>query len=219
MKNLKLGGCPMSKNDDVILSCYLDGELDYARAAEVSGTIRQDAHTRDRFVALAASQAMLRAYGQTQGRRALPSHLTERFHQARKRRFFQLDQKGLLQIAAVLVVCIAGYFVGRQNSVDQSLQTSLIPIIPASLEQTISSVLEYQKSGSVQGWIEIQDGTSARVTPVRSFRGAEGTFYRMYLIDLTGEAGTQKLWAMASRVGKENWQTRGVFTGDTPGDI
>lgn len=209
----------MSMNDDVILSCYLDGELDYARAAEVSGKIQEDAHTRDRFAALAASQALLKSYGQTQDHRALPPKLTQLFHQVRKRSLLQLDQKSILQLAAVLVVCIASYFVGLQSRVEQSLQPSLVPIIPASLEQTISSVLEYQKSGSDQGWVEMQDGNSAKITPVRSFRGAEGTFYRMYLIDITGEDGTQKFWAMASRIGKENWQTRGVFAGDTPGNI
>jgi len=209
----------MSINDDVILSCYLDGELDYARAAEVSDNIAHDAHTRDKFVALATSQAQLRAYCQTHYNSAVPMHINRSLDKARKRNVFPLDQKGFLQLAAVLVVCIASYFAGRQNSADLSLQASLVPAIPATLEQTINSVLEYQRSGSEQGWIEMHDGTSARITPVKSFRGDEGAFYRMYLIDLSGESGTQHFWAMASRVGKENWQTRGVFTGDTPGNI
>lgn len=209
----------MNMNDDVILSCYLDGELDYARAAEVSDKIERNAYTRDRFVALATSQAQLRAYGQTHHNSAVPSHLTRIFQKTRKRNYFRLDQRGLMQLAAVLVVCVLSYFTGRQNNVDQSMQASLGPAIPTALEQTINSVLEYQKSGSDQGWIEMQNGTSARITPVKSFRGAEGKFYRMYLIDLSSESGAQQFWAMASRIGKENWQTRGVFTGDTPGNI
>ncbi|MEJ2135669.1 MAG: hypothetical protein P8X86_10535 [Desulfofustis sp.] len=209
----------MNMNDDVILSCYLDGELDYARAAEVSDKIESNAYTRDRFVALATSQAQLRAYGQTHHNSAVPSHLTRIFQKTRKRNYFRLDQRGLMQLAAVLVVCVLSYFTGRQNNVDQSMQASLGPAIPTALEQTINSVLEYQKSGSDQGWIEMQNGTSARITPVKSFRGAEGKFYRMYLIDLSSESGAQQFWAMASRIGKENWQTRGVFTGDTPGNI
>jgi surface antigen len=209
----------MNMNDDVILSCYLDGELDYARAAEVSDKIEINAYTRDRFVALATSQAQLRAYGQTHHNSAVPSHLTRIFQKTRKRNYFRLDQRGLMQLAAVLVVCVLSYFTGRQNNVDQSMQASLGPAIPTALEQTINSVLEYQKSGSDQGWIEMQNGTSARITPVKSFRGAEGKFYRMYLIDLSSESGAQQFWAMASRIGKENWQTRGVFTGGTPGNI
>ena len=209
----------MNMNDDVILSCYLDGELDYARAAEVSDKIERNAYTRDRFVALATSQAQLRTYGQTHHNSAVPSHLTRIFQKTTKRNYFRLDQRGLMQLAAVLVVCVLSYFTGRQSNVDQSMQASLGPAIPTALEQTINSVLEYQKSGSDQGWIEMQNGTSARITPVKSFRGAEGKFYRMYLIDLSSESGAQQFWAMASRIGKENWQTRGVFTGDTPGNI
>ena len=80
-------------------------------------------------------------------------------------------------------------------------------------------MLEYQKSGSDQNWIHIKGGRSARITPVRSFRSSDGNFYRMYLIDMKNETGTQQFWGMASRLGKENWQTKGVFTNGTPGEI
>ena len=155
----------MNMNDDVILSCYLDGELDYARAAEVSDKIERNAYTRDRFVALATSQAQLRAYGQTHHNSAVPSHLTRIFQKDPKRNYFRLDQRGLMQLAVVLVVCVLSYFTGRQNNVDQSMQASLGPAIPTALEQTINSVLEYQKSGSDQGLslIHISEPTRPRL--------------------------------------------------------
>ena len=45
----------MSRTDDKSLSCYLDGELDYPHAKEVTNQILQDARTQDRFIALATS--------------------------------------------------------------------------------------------------------------------------------------------------------------------
>jgi hypothetical protein len=149
----------------------------------------------------------------------VPSKLTQALQQAKRTKWFPKEQRTILQVAAVIVLFVASYHIGRNNRVDQLYQPSLVPVIPASLEQTINTVLEYQKSGSVQNWVELQGGESARITPVQSFRGSEGKFYRMYLIDMTGDGTTQQFWAMASRKGKENWHTKGVFATDTPGSI
>ena len=62
----------MSITDDISLSSYLDGELDYARATDVTNQINQDKQTRDRFVAMALSHCMLRAYGQTEAHKKIP---------------------------------------------------------------------------------------------------------------------------------------------------
>ena len=209
----------MSTIDDVTLSCYLDGELDYARATNVTDQIHRDVKTRDRFVAMATSHGLLRAYGQTEARKEIPAKLAEALRKGNRRTLSTLKQRTIFQIAAVLLLFVASYLIGRQSGVEQIYQPSLVPVIPAALEQTINTVLEYQKSGSTQDWVQIEDGISAKITPVQSFRGSEGNFYRMYLIDMSGEGGTQKFWAMASRKGKENWQTKGVFATDTPGSI
>ena len=209
----------MSTIDDTTLSCYLDGELDYARATNVTDQIHRDVNTRDRFVAMATSHGLLRAYGQTEAHKEIPPKLAQALRSRHKRTRFTSRQRTIFQIAAVLLLFFASFLIGRQGSVVQVYQPSLVPVIPAALEQTINTVLEYQKSGSTQDWIEIEDGMSARITPVKSFRGSEGNFYRMYLIDMSGEGVTKKFWAMAARIGKENWQTKGVFTSDNPGRI
>ena len=209
----------MSTIDDTTLSCYLDGELDYARATNVTDQIHRDVNTRDRFVAMATSHGLLRAYGQTEARKEISPKLAQALRSSYKRTRFTLRQSTIFQFAAVFLLFVASFLMGRQGNVVQVYHPSLVPVIPAALEQTINTVLEYQKSGSTQDWIEIEDGMSAKITPVQSFRGSEGNFYRMYLIDISGEEGTQKFWAMASRIGKENWQTKGVFASDTPGSI
>ena len=209
----------MSITDDISLSCYLDGELDYARATDVTDQINQDEQTRDRFVTMAISHCMLRAYGQTEAHKKIPPRMAQVLRNDNKSKRYFLKNKTIFQAAAVVLLFIASYFMGQQTRTGQLYQPSLVPVIPASLGQTINTVLEYQKSGSNQNWIQIQGGISARVTPVRSFRSSDGNFYRMYLIDMNNEAGTQKFWAMASRLGKENWQTKGVFTDGEPGNI
>lgn len=209
----------MTRIDDISLSCYLDGELDYARAADVTNQINQNGQTRDRFVTMAISHCMLRAYGQNEAQKKIPPKLVQVLRSENKRKRYLIQNKTIFQIAAVVLLFIASYFMGQQTRTGQLYQPSLVPLIPASLGQTINTVLEYQKSGSNQNWIQIEDGISARITPVRSFRSSDGNFYRMYLIDINNEAGTQHFWGMASRLSKENWQTKGVFTNGKPGKI
>jgi hypothetical protein len=209
----------MSVTDDISLSCYLDGELDYTRATEITNQINQNEETRDRFVAMAESQCLLRAYGQTEAGKNIPPKLIQALRNKNKQKRYFIKKRTIFQVAAVVLLFISSYFMGQQTRTGQLSQPSLVPVIPASLGPTINTVLEYQKSGSSPDWIQIQNGISARVTPVRSFRGSDGTFYRMYLIDMSDEGGTQQFWAMASRLSKENWQTKGVFTNGAPGII
>jgi hypothetical protein len=210
----------MSTIDDMTLSSYLDGELDYAHANEVTSQIHGHSSVQKRFLALATSQALLRAYGQTEARKEVPQHLISTLHAKKKSKLVRMPPKTIFQIAAVCVLFLSSYLVGRHYNIGPENQPSLVPVIPTSLAQTINEVLEYEKSGSEQSWVELAGGGTARVTPVKTFRGAEGKYYRMYLIDLSGEEeGNRHFWAMASREGKENWETKGVFTGAVPGNI
>ena len=209
----------MSTIDDMTLSSYLDGELDYAHANEVTSQIHEHSSVQKRFLALATSQALLRAYGQTEARREVPHHLINTLHAKKKNKLVRIPPKTIFQIAAVCVLFLSSYLVGRHYNIGPEYQPSLVPVIPTSLAQTINEVLEYEKSGSEQNWVELAGGGTARVTPVKTFRGTEGKFYRMYLIDLSGEEGVRHFWAMASRQSKENWETKGIFTGAVPGNI
>lgn len=209
----------MSPVDDITLSCYLDGELDYDRANEVTSQIHCDPDAREKLVGMVTSLSLLKSYGWTKSKKEVPPKLIQTLHQRKKRKLLFFKEKTIFQVAAVVLLFVGSYFIGRQNSIEQRYESSFFPVIPASLEQTINQALEYQKSGSTQKWVKMTTGVSARITPVRSFRGAEGEFYRMYLIDLDETDEKQQYWAMAVRSGKEHWQTRGVFINGTPGRI
>lgn len=213
------GDAQMNTVDDMTLSSYLDGELDYANANEVTSQIHGNSTVRNRFLAMATSQALLRAYGRTEARKAVPQYLIDTLRSKKKSNVVSLPPKTIFQIAAVCVLFLGSYLVGRHFNAAPGSPPSLVPVIPTSLARTINEVLEYEKSGAEQSWVKLADGESARVTPVKTFRGAEGKFYRMYLIDLSGKDGNRQFWAMASRQSKENWETKGVFTGASPGNI
>lgn len=209
----------MSPVDDITLSCYLDGELDYDRASEITGQIYSDPNIHDKLVGMVTSLSLLKSYGRSESKKEVPLKLIQTLHQRKKGKLRFFSEMRIFQVAAVVLLFIGSFFIGRQNSSEQRYEPSLFPVIPASLEQTINQVLEYQKSGSAQKWVKMTTGVSARITPVRSFRGSGGEFYRMYLIDLDETDVKKQYWAMAVRSGKEHWQTRGFFTNGTPGSI
>jgi hypothetical protein len=209
----------MSQVDDITLSSYLDGELDYDQTKVVTEQIHHDPVVRDRLAGMASIQALLKAYGREKEREEIPDSTIETLRHSKQRKIFPLMEKRVLQAAAVLLLFIGSFLLGRNNSDTRNLQSSNFPVIPAALEQTINEVLENQKSGSPQSWVEIEKNISARVTPVRSFRGGQGEFYRMFVVDMVQAGSEQHIWGMAIRSGKKSWQTKGVFTNGTPGNI
>ncbi len=209
----------MNPVDDLTLSSYLDGELGYDHAKVVTEQIHCDPAVRDRLAGMAAAQALLKAFGRDRAGEEIPDTTLATLRRSRRRRVFPLGEKRVLQAAAVFLLFIASFLLGRNNGDNRSLQSSNFPVIPAVLERTISEVLEYQKSGSTQDWVKIEKDLSARVTPVRSFRGGQGEFYRMFVVDMVQAGSEQHFWGMALRSGKKTWQTKGVFTNETPGNI
>lgn len=209
----------MSQVDDIALSSYLDGELDYNRAKKLTYLIHHDPDVHERLVDMATTQALLKSIGREKAREEIPNSLIQALNRRKQKKVFLPGGKQVLQVAAAVLLFIGSFFLGRNNGSSQYLQSSNFPVIPVSLEQTINNVLEYQKSGSVQTWVEIEKGVTARVTPVRTFRGSQGEFYRMFVVDMELLDSEQQFWGMAMRSGKERWQTKGVFTNGIPGNV
>lgn len=209
----------MSHVDDITLSSYLDGELDYYHAEDVTDRIHYDSATRDRLASLAAAQALLKSFARSRDGEASPERLVGTLRRRKHHRLFSLRDNRFVQAAAVFLLLLGSFLLGRNDNSGAHFQTSAFPVIPASLEQTISTVLEYERSGSTQEWVNIDKDVSARVTPVRSFRGGQGEFYRMFVVDMMRSGSEEHFWGMAKRSGKESWQTRGIFASDKPGNI
>lgn len=214
-----IGERTMSPVDDITLSRYLDGELDYDRAKAITDRIHGEPAMHDKLVGMTTTQALLKSFSRMKSQEDIPVRLIRTLHQKKQKKIFSLGENRALQAAAVFLLFIGSFFLGRNNSTSHGVQASLFPVIPVALEQTINEVLEYQKSGLPQNWVELDNGVSARITPVRSFRGGKGEFYRLFVIDMDKAGSGQHFWGMARRSGKESWQTKGIFTNGTPGSI
>jgi hypothetical protein len=202
----------MTLVDDHTLSQYIDGSLDYQRSCEVADKIAHDRPTADMMGELLKVHVLLKSLGNEHLSEKIPEQILESLNyrkRNRRRKFF--FEKPYFQIAASVVLILSGVafgYLGKSNSYDSA---SFFPHIPAGLEKTVNDVLEDQKSGSVQDWVDEPNNLSARIWPVKTFRDPSGGYYRIYYVDLDQDGASRHFAGVAYRKGKNEWQTQSVF--------
>lgn len=200
----------MERLDDHLLCCYLDGRLGINETVEIADRITADPELRDRLVQLLGVKVRLRAFGQEITEEPVPERLLASVRRSNgKRARAEIFAWPVLRYAAVLVLMLGGFFAGRLSPVDQKLAGLIFPVVPIELQQVVNATLELEPSGQGRSWQD-NSGLSARVVPVRTFRGENGEYYRMYTLELTQDEQVQQYVALARRTGKESWQTRSL---------
>lgn len=196
------------------LSCYLDGNLDFDTTVEISQLIEEDPTVQQQVIKLLKAECLLKAYGKSVQEESVPKELVEvvtpqeKKHNIRQLRFFQ----PFLRIAVVMVVFVTGFLVARINHTEAVSQSSVFPEIPATLAMTVNRVLEFEKSGTVYLWNSEDKTVSATITPVKSYRGNDGQYYRYYMIDLRQDGTKKTMKGIAHRQGKAEWKTDSIST-------
>lgn len=204
----------MNSVDTKTLSCYLDGNLDFDKAVEIARLIEDDPKVKDQVVELLKSDCLLKAYGKSVQEESVPEELVtivapqEKKQNIKRVTFF----RPFLQIAVVMVMFVTGFLVARVNYNDATPQLAIFPEIPAPLAMTVNRVLEYEKSGSIYSWNSDDQTVSATITPIKSYRGKDGLYYRYYMIDLIQDGTKKVLKGIAHRQGKTEWKTDSIST-------
>ena len=210
----------MTLVDEHTLSQYLDGSLDYQRSCEVADKIAKDRTTADMMVEMLKVHVLLKSLGNERLSEKVPDRIFESLNNKRKnQRSAFFSGKPYFQIAASVVLILSGIafgYLGKQNSYDSA---SFFPHIPAGLEKTVNFVLEDQKSGSVQNWVDEPNNLSARIWPVKTFRDPSGGFYRIYYVDLDQDGASRHFAGVAYRKAKNEWQTQSVFVRENGDEI
>ena len=207
----------MSNIDEKTLSRYLDGELDFEEVNRVADQIENDKPGQEMLLDMLRFQSLMRAMDKEERKRAESAGLEavqpEKSNMKPKLRLVR--NSPLLQVAAALVLLVAGFLYGTHETNEAALSDRvLFPVVPTSLTQTISEVLEYEPSGTVRSWQEPKGNLSAEVRAVKSYRDKSGTVYRLYYVDVEENGNTRKLAGLAYREKKEQWATRSLFRRD-----
>jgi len=208
----------MKRLDDQLLCNYIDGTLGSNEAAEIADWLAVDAEGRVRLTQLLGARARLRAYGTSLLAEPAPLNLLGTVRRAPLGRIASWAAWPVLRYAAAVVLVISGFFLGRLQLPAANASAQLFPMVPIGLQQVVNATLELEPSGQERSWQDRQ-GLSARIVPVRTFRGEGGQYYRMFTLELSQDDQMQRYTAIARRTGKEEWQTRSLALEETPSSI
>ena len=208
------------------LSAYLDGELGAEEAAAVEQALRESPAVRDELEQLRALDALLCDAGGGLVKEPLPIDLVSSVHQ----RIFgekpaKAEGKGAVSslrpwlplraatAAAALIAGLlafpAGYYLSSvQHEQRLAELTSQIESDRLAFAQFVAEALERRLSGETAAWQNDQSGSSGTVTPVRTFRNANGEWCREYREEINLAEDYRSRRAIACRSSEGQWRTR-----------
>lgn len=215
-------------HDDLVR--YVDGELDDDKARAVEAAIAADPALRSTVRSLAEGATLLRAafnepvHGA--GMDALATRVAAALAEARGearskvvvlagRRRWLVPAAVAASVAVIALGLGGGYFVaGARLDSERATLASLRLEDHKAFELAVQDALEKQVSGKSISWQNPSSGHGGTVTPIRTFKSADGQWCREYAYESQSEAGTETLRAVACRAGEGRWETRiPVFVG------
>lgn len=208
--------------DDLVL--YLDGELDVEANAEVEAALARDASLRATLASLSEGTALLRAAFAPARAEAAGDPVAQRIEammatatNLAKEPVRVAHQPGFRRwwipaaVAASVAVIAAG--LGGGYLISDARVTREIARLEAAQQQdrqafelALQQALETQLSGTSVAW----QGTDANgtITPIRTFKSADGQWCREYLIESAAGAAAERQHAIACRTPEGGWKTR-----------
>lgn len=199
--------------DETTLSAYLDGELDNAAMQEVDDFLQQDAKAKEYVLNATRSTAFLKAASNAILHAQVPEHLVAavKFHGDGGGRS-RPAVRTIFQIAAAIVLVLFGYGAGNllmNNQVGQ-LPRTVAPVLQ-QYAHVVDAALEHNLSGTPRKWSEPQTPTMIMVTPVKTYRDNQNTYYREYRLEVIAENQHQQVGGLAYRSGGGKWITKALF--------
>lgn len=208
------------------LSAYLDGELGAEDVAAIEEALREHPAVRDELEQLRALDALLCDTGRGLMKEPLPIDLVSSVHQqVFGARPGKTDESGSasplrpwlrLRASAAAAALIAGllafpagyYLSSAQQDERLAELRSQIEADRLAFAQFVAEALERHLSGETVAWRNVQSGSSGSVTPVRTFRNANGEWCREYREEVNLAEEYRARRAIACRSSEGRWRTR-----------
>lgn len=211
----------MTEIDELRLMAYVDGELDAATRAEVEAALQAEPALQRRVAALRTSgdlltralagatqgaQPPLRAFAQQSRRPGLWSLLSRWFGSPQV-----LHWQPMAATALVLLLTGggAGYWLSSEQQLRGFRQAGVLtPLESQTLQRVTNQALETRLSGDSLDWYDTETGRRGVITPVRTFKTAQGRFCREFTDQRLLEGGAQEQRGIACREPQGGWQVR-----------
>lgn len=220
------------KSEDI--AAYVDGELSAAEARDIEAILEIDPHASAEVQRLREINSLLKAAHSEMLNEPVPLALASQVQQtltlaetrmAETRMAETADlgaqgpvgqgwrQWGLQAVAASLLAVVlsfpAGFYAAelRQEAVLAEMAT-VREADQLAMATALTEALEKRLSGVAVDWHNPASGSRGAVTPVRTFRNADGSWCREYLEEATIEGALDKRRAIACRESDGQWHTR-----------
>ena len=199
--------------DERTLSAYLDGELDDAAMQEVDEFLQQDAKAREYVLNATRTTAFLKAASNAILHAEVPEHLIAavKSHGDRGGRR-QAVVRTVFRMAAAIVLVLFGYGAGNllMNNQLGHLPVTVAPVLN-QYAHVVDAALEHNLSGTPQKWSEPQQPIMVMVTPVKTYRDSQNTYYREYRLEVIAENQHHQVDGLAYRNSGGKWITKALF--------
>jgi anti-sigma factor RsiW len=201
------------KCDDRTLSAYIDGELEPTTMREVDLYLEEDEDARRFVLEATRTAALLRADARRIRQEEIPERLLALLHSRRASGLHRRPSYSvLLRSAAALIIGLLGFGSGifLQRQTVEIVPTVMAPL-PAQYSDVINTALEYNLSGKARQWRAPKTSTILTVTPVKTYRDKDGTYYREYKLEIASKTDRSQINGLAYRTLQGRWKTKALF--------
>ena len=202
-----------ARQDEDILSAYIDGELVPAAMEEIEETIEKENSARAYIIDSVKTAARLRASMNRTLEEQVPDRLLAALDSRSDRQHRQRPiMSAFVRLAAAILILISGFLVGKVISTGDDKQLpALVANLPAPYRQVVDEALEYNLSGMPRQQQLSQNSITVTVTPVRTYRNSDGRYYREYRLEISGGNQPVRINGLAYRADPGRWTTKAIF--------
>ena len=194
----------MSKVETATLVAYIDGELDRDAATAIEAALRADPGLAAQLAALQRTDAAVKAaFASVLDASPPPLALKDGPPAVALQPATTRRPMPWLALAAGTAGLILGFTAG-QLSPDWLTDDTAV----AEIEEHLPEVLERAVSGTTVHFQKPMQGVSGAVTPMRTFRNADGSFCRAYKASVRYDGETVRSHGIACRDEIGRWRTR-----------
>lgn len=199
--------------DESILSAYVDGELDPAAMSEVDSFLGENPQAAGYVLDTVRTTARLKAdmnavLQEKVPRRLLDTLSPQQMVSSRRKPLI----RNLLRVAALLILGFLGFGSGilMERNAGENFPAQITPL-PARYSDVVDAALEFNLSGKSRQWVAPGGSIAVKVTPVKTYRGRDGVYYREYRLELATDTRQSRVNGLAYRTAKGKWTTKVLF--------
>jgi anti-sigma factor RsiW len=200
--------------DEILLSAYIDGELDIDAMQAAEHVIESDASARRYVVDAVKSGAHLRAYLNGVLKEDVPDRLLDApiAKQPEQVRRESPPLKNFVRVAAAVILLLGGFLVIHiVDRTTSAREQAFVEPLSGPYREVVDVALENVLSGTSHEWRNGLRQVTVRVTPLKTYRDRAGVYYREYRLEVKRNDQTMHVNGLAYRAAKGNWKTKALY--------